>query len=81
MMFATFARRGLRATGHPIIGTFEMVALSLALVIGFCIPCVSLDKRERLHGVRPRPGHPKDKARMNIFTRVLGIVLFSPHRL
>jgi len=38
MMLLTVADVLLRAGGHPIIGTFEIVALLLALVIGFGIP-------------------------------------------
>ena len=37
MMLLTVADVLLRAGGHPIIGTFEIVALLLALVIGFGI--------------------------------------------
>ena len=44
MMLLTVADVSLRAAGHPIIGTYEIVALSLAIVIGFGIPKVSLDK-------------------------------------
>ena len=33
-----------RAFGHPIMGTYEIVSQSLALVIGFGIPKVSLDR-------------------------------------
>ena len=44
MMLLTVADVLLRAVGHPIIGTYEIVALSLALVIGFGIPQVSLDR-------------------------------------
>jgi TRAP-type C4-dicarboxylate transport system permease small subunit len=44
MMCLTVADVSLRAAGHPIIGTYEIVALSLAVVIGFGIPKVSLDK-------------------------------------
>ncbi|MCX5803419.1 MAG: TRAP transporter small permease, partial [Proteobacteria bacterium] len=42
MMFLTVADVLMRAGGHPILGTYEMVALSLAIVIGFSIPKVSL---------------------------------------
>jgi hypothetical protein len=38
MMFLTVADVLMRAGGRPILGTYEMVALSLALVIGFSIP-------------------------------------------
>ena len=44
MMFLTVADVILRATGHPILGTYEIVGLALALVIGFGIPKVSMDR-------------------------------------
>jgi TRAP-type C4-dicarboxylate transport system permease small subunit len=44
MMFLTVTDVLMRAGGRPILGTYEMVALSLALVIGFSIPKVSLDR-------------------------------------
>ncbi len=34
----------LRAGGRPIIGTFEVVSLLLAIVVAFGIPQVSLDR-------------------------------------
>jgi TRAP-type C4-dicarboxylate transport system permease small subunit len=76
MMFLTVADVLLRAGGHPILGAYEIVGLSLALVIGFSIPKVSLDRGhvymeillEKLPGQR--------KAVLNTFTRVLCIILF-----
>lgn len=76
MMFLTVSDVIMRAFGHPILGTYEIVALLLAIVIGFTIPVVSLDKGhvcmeallERLSG--------KGGAVMITFTRVLCIVLF-----
>ncbi len=38
MMLLTVADVLLRAAGRPLVGTYEVVALSLALVIGFTIP-------------------------------------------
>jgi TRAP-type C4-dicarboxylate transport system permease small subunit len=43
MMFLTVFDVALRAGGNPIVGTYEIVSLMLALVIGFSIPQVSLD--------------------------------------
>jgi TRAP-type C4-dicarboxylate transport system permease small subunit len=44
MMFLTVADVLLRAGRHPFVGTYEIVALLMALVIGFGIPQVSLDR-------------------------------------
>ena len=44
MMLLTVADVIMRAAGHPLVGTYEVVALSLSLVIGFTIPKVSFDR-------------------------------------
>ena len=76
MMFLTVADVSLRAVGHPIIGTYEIVALSLAVVIGFGIPKVSLDKGHvYMEFLMERLG-PRGKDMMNTFTRLLCIMLF-----
>ena len=76
IMFLTVADVVSRAGGHPIIGTYEIVALVLGLVIGFGIPQVSLEKghvyMEFL--LDKLPGRGKDI--MNTFTRFLCLVLF-----
>ena len=76
MMFLTVADVGLRALGHPILGTYEIVGLALALVIGFGIPRVSMDRghvfMEFVVEKLPRNG----KMIMNTFTRILCIILF-----
>lgn len=77
MMFATFLDVVLRAIGHPIVGTMEVVALSLALVIGFYIPGVSLEKGNVYMEIVLERVSPTNKAILNIFTRILGIVLFA----
>jgi TRAP-type C4-dicarboxylate transport system permease small subunit len=76
MMFLTVADVLMRAGGRPIMGTYEIVGLLLAIVIGFGIPRVSLDRghvyMEFLLERIPR----RNKDIMNVFTRVLCIVLF-----
>jgi TRAP-type C4-dicarboxylate transport system permease small subunit len=44
MMLLTVADVLLRAGGYPIVGTYELSALFLGLVIAFGIPQVSLDR-------------------------------------
>ena len=76
IMLLTVADVLLRAMGRPILGTYEVISILLAVVIGFSIPKVSLDRGhvcmefvlERLSG--------KGRAIMLTFTRVLCIVLF-----
>jgi TRAP-type C4-dicarboxylate transport system permease small subunit len=76
MMCLTVADVLLRATGHPIIGTYEIVALSLAVVIGFGIPKVSLDKGHVYMEFLLEKLGPRGKDIMNTFTRVLVLILF-----
>src|SRR5512147_2562841 len=77
MMFLTVADVLLRAGGHPILGTYELVSLSLAIVIGFSIPKVSLYRGHVYMEILLDKLSKRDKAIMNTFTRLLGIVLFA----
>jgi len=77
MMLLTVADVLLRAGGRPIIGTFEIVALLLALVIGFGIPQVSLDKGHVSMEVLVEKLSRKGKNIMHTFTRLLCLGLFS----
>jgi TRAP-type C4-dicarboxylate transport system permease small subunit len=77
MMLLTVTDVLLRAGGHPIIGTFEVVALSLALVIGFAIPQVSLDRGHVAMDFLLEKLTKRGKDVMNTFTRVLGLIFFA----
>ena len=77
MMLMTVADVLLRAGGHPIIGTFEIVALLLALVIGFGIPQVSLDRGHVYMDFLLNKLSKRRKDVMNTFTRVLCLGLFA----
>jgi TRAP-type C4-dicarboxylate transport system permease small subunit len=76
MMILTVADVIGRAGGHPIIGTYEIVGISLALVIGFGIPKVSLDRGHVYMEILVQKLSPKSKAIMNTITRILCIGLF-----
>jgi TRAP-type C4-dicarboxylate transport system permease small subunit len=78
MMLLTVADVLLRAGGHPIIGTFEIVALSLALVIGFGIPQVSLDRGHVYMDILLQKLSKKGKNVMNTITRLFCIIFFLP---
>ena len=78
MMFLTVTDVLLRAGGHPIIGTFEIVALSLALVIGFGIPQVSLDRGHVYMDILLDKLSKRGKNVMNTITRLLCIIFFLP---
>jgi len=77
MMLLTVTDVLLRAGGHPIIGTFEIVALLLALVIGFGIPQVSLDRGHVYMDFLLDKLSKRGKDVMNTFTRVLCLGLFA----
>jgi TRAP-type C4-dicarboxylate transport system permease small subunit len=77
MMLLTVADVLLRAGGHPIIGTYEIVALLLAVVIGFGIPQVSLDKGHVSVEFLLEKLSKRGKKVMLTVTRVLCLVLFG----
>ena len=77
MMLLTVADVLLRAGGRPIIGTFEVVSLMLALVIGFGIPQVSIDRGHVSMDFLTEKLSKKGRRVMNTFTRVLCLILFA----
>jgi len=77
MMLLTVADVVLRAGGHPIIGTFEVVSLLLALVIGFGIPQVSIDRGHVSMDFLMDKLSQTGRNVMNTFTRLLCVVLFA----
>jgi TRAP-type C4-dicarboxylate transport system permease small subunit len=77
MMFLTVADVLLRAGGHPILGAYELVSLTLAIVIGFTIPKVSLDRGHVYMEILLEKLSKRDRAIMNTFTRILGVILFA----
>src|SRR5512137_738179 len=77
MMLLTVADVLLRAGRRPIIGTFEIVSLLLAIVIGFGIPQVSLDKGHVSMEVLLEKLSKRGRNVMNTFTRVLCLGLFA----
>ena len=77
MMLLTVADVLLRAGGHPIIGTFEIVALLLGLVVGFGIPQVSLDRGHVYMEFLLEKLSKRSKNLMNTFTRIPCLILFA----
>ena len=77
MMLLTVADVALRAGGHPIIGTFEVVSLLLALVIGFGIPQVSIDRGHVSMDFLMDKLSKRGRNLMNTFTRLLCLGLFA----
>ena len=77
MMLLTVADVILRAGGRPILGTYEIVAFSLAIVIGFTIPQVSLDRGHVFMEIVLDKVSKRSKAILNTFTRLLCLILFA----
>jgi TRAP-type C4-dicarboxylate transport system permease small subunit len=76
MMFLTVADIICRALGHPLVGTYEVVSLALALVIGFGIPAVSMDRAHVYMEVFLEKMGTRGKAVFNTFTRIICLCLF-----
>jgi TRAP-type C4-dicarboxylate transport system permease small subunit len=76
MMFLTVADVLMRAAGHPILGAYELASLLLAVVIGFSLPKVSLDRGHVYMEIVLEKLSARQKAIMNTFTRLLCIALF-----
>lgn len=77
MMLLTVSDVILRIFGYPILGAYEMVAMLLAIVIGFTIPKVSLDKGHVIMEFVLDKLTPRGKAVMITLTRILCIILFA----
>ncbi len=77
MMLLTVTDVLMRAGGRPILGTYELVALSLAIVIGFTIPKVSLDRGHVYMEIVLDKLSKRNKAIVNTFTRILCVILFA----
>ncbi|MCX7857279.1 MAG: TRAP transporter small permease [Deltaproteobacteria bacterium] len=76
MMFLTFSDVILRAVGMPIIGTYEMVSLLLALVVAMGLPQVTAERGHvYMEFVIERLGE-KGKKILNTATRLCAIFLF-----
>jgi TRAP-type C4-dicarboxylate transport system permease small subunit len=77
MMCLTVADVVLRTFDYPILGAYEMVGLSLAIVIGFSIPKVSMDRGQVYMEIILERLPSRNRAILNTFTRILCIILFS----
>ena len=76
IMFLTVADVLGRAGRRPILGTYELVSLSLAIVIGFSLPKISLDRGHVGMEILLEKLSKRKRAMLNTFTRILCIILF-----
>jgi TRAP-type C4-dicarboxylate transport system permease small subunit len=77
MMCLTVADVVLRSFDRPILGAYEMVGLSLAIVIGFSMPKVSLDRGQVYMEILLEKLPRQHRDILNTFTRILCIILFA----
>jgi TRAP-type C4-dicarboxylate transport system permease small subunit len=76
IMFLTVADVFLRLFKMPILGTYEIVSLLGAVVIGFAIPQTSIDRGQVLMDfLTGRLSSPVQQV-LHVLTRLLGIVVF-----
>ncbi|MBF0508578.1 MAG: TRAP transporter small permease [Deltaproteobacteria bacterium] len=66
----------LRMLKHPIVGTYELVGLLSAVVIGMSIPQSTLDHGHVLMDFLTNRFPPGLKIFLEVFTRLLGMILF-----
>lgn len=76
MMLLTTFDVILRAFGRPIIGTYEMVALSGGIVIGFSVPITSWVRGQIFVDFVYQKFAKKTQDIFNYITRCMGILLF-----
>ena len=76
IMLLTVADVVLRFFGHPIVGTFEIVGLGGAIIIGFAIPITSWMRNHIFVDFLYQKCPQGFQNALNITTRLLGITLF-----
>jgi TRAP-type C4-dicarboxylate transport system permease small subunit len=76
VMFLTVADVILRSFRRPIVGTYELVAFSGAVAIGFAIPFTSWVRGHIYVDFLIEKFSPRVKGAFNVVTRCLGIGLF-----
>ncbi len=76
MMLLTVADVFGRAFGHAVLGTYEVVSTLLGIVIGFCLPKVTLDRGHVAMEFLLDKMSKRSRAIMNGATRLVCLVLF-----
>lgn len=76
MMLLTVSDVILRIFWKPILGTYELVSLTGALVVGFAIPKASLDDAHVYVDFLVTGGPPKIRKTFRLITKFCGFVLF-----
>ncbi|MFH0976527.1 MAG: TRAP transporter small permease subunit [Spirochaetota bacterium] len=77
MMLLTMADVVLRIFGRPIVGTYELVAMTGAIVIGFAVPQTSWDRGHVFVDFLIEHRTPAVRNIVFIITRIIGIIIIS----
>lgn len=77
MMLITVADVFGRRAGHPLVGTYELVGLAGAVVIGFCIPYTTSLRSHIAVDFITMKLPPRLKLVLLVITRAMGIFLWS----
>ena len=76
MMLLTVADVVGRAAGHAVLGTYEIVSTLLGVVIGFCLPKVTIDRGHVSMEFVLEKVSSRTRAIMNTMTRLICLILF-----
>ncbi len=77
MMMLTVCDVVLRAVGKSITGTYELVAIAGAIVVGFAVAQTSWDKGHIFVDFLIENRSPAVKNTVNTLTRIVGILIFA----
>lgn len=77
IMLLTVADVIMRALRMPIIGTYELVAISAAMIVGFALPQTSWEQGHVNVDILVKGRSPAVKKCLFVYTRMLGIALFA----
>ena len=77
MMIATVTDIILRFFGSPIMGSYEMVSMMGAIVIGYALPKTTLERAHIFIDLLVNRAPQSARQKLFICTRILGIALFS----
>lgn len=76
MMIVTLSDVIMRAFGHPILGTVEIITFSGAIVIGFSLPYSSFMKTHVIVDLLTERLSPRAKAALGAVTKSMGLLFF-----
>jgi TRAP-type C4-dicarboxylate transport system permease small subunit len=77
MMLITVVDVVLRSVGTPIVGTYELVSMMGAMVVGFAIAKTSWDRGHVFVDFLMENRSPAVKKAFFVATRILGIAIFA----